>query len=542
MTPNLKDLSTERKIQNLIQLQGELDRAVRPTAKLYRTNPEQYRQQWESYRNQTRELAEQLKTALNYFPTLLEEQAYIAEKVIEKGQHLGEGRIRLSSAKDALSRASQILQKSAFGGLPVHFLDELEKLKALHKKYSAKFKVISTEDTISYSKSLNELYKQVPDELFEAFQALPYRHPAADFLTLEPGQYHDLNESKPKRKKRAAKQANAPRVPLSAFLAFTQRVYENRKTAPWSEIMIALQLATGRRKNELGYLSTLSSSRLKSHLKIDVIAKKRPEGMKAASRAKDSEKVYIPAEHKHPIPVVFYTPDQVLELHKILVKKIASEVYADYPKALKLLKKTNDSVAFDRDVGDEIREAFHSNFPIQTPNSEASRQFGVHNVCRSVYAQHAYSMFRDTLKIYNNTTLLSFTNKALGHAEYDLTTTSDYLAILLIDDTQKTKRKVLHNLSSEPLPKRPKQTAPKGFDDSKLKDKTLLLEIVSLSGKYRNPGLLAAHIYLVNAANPKLSELKKHVKSEDVMQVYFDTLRKFQVRFDFMDTAKEQSA
>lgn len=146
------------------------------------------------------------------------------------------------------------------------------------------------------------------------------------------------------------------------------------------------------------------------------------------------------------------------------------------------------------------------------------------------------------MKIYNNTTLLSFTNKALGHAEYDLTTTSDYLAILLIDDTQKTKRKVLHNLSSEPLPKRPKRTAPKGFDDSELKDKTLLLEIVSLSGKHRNTSLLAAHIYLVNAVNPKLSELKKYIPSNELLQIYFDTLRNFQVRFDFMDSDKQQSS
>jgi hypothetical protein len=298
--------------------------------------------------------------------------------------------------------------------------------------------------------------------------------------------------------------------------------------------MIALQLATGRRKNELGYLSTLAKTRRKSHLKIDIIAKKRPDAMKALSKAKNASNVYILAEHKHPIPVVFYTPEQILELHTLLRKKLVKDLYENDPKPLKAIKRLQDSVSFDRDAGNSIREAFHTHFPIEAPDSQAIRQFGVHNVCRSIYAQYAYVSLKDTTP-YLNKTLLSFTNLALGHNEEDLTTTSDYLAVLLIDDTQKSRRKVSHNLAAEPLPKRPKTIAPKDFDDTKIKDRDLLMEIIELSGKHRNPGLLAAHLYLRDAQKPKISEIKKKIKSAEGLKLYFDVLSKYKVKFDFME-------
>ncbi|RYZ90549.1 MAG: hypothetical protein EOP04_03580 [Proteobacteria bacterium] len=536
--PTLDSIASEAKLQSYIEKQESLDMSLRPSAKLYLSNPERYFEKWGQYKAETSRLVQALKHALNYFPSVLEEKIYLKDNSIGKGQHIGAGRIRIKSASDALSRTSQLLQRSKAGGFAPHFKDSLDKIKNENKKYADKLKAISTKDPIAYSISLGELYKQIPETVQKALQALPYRHVAADFLPLPKTMYQDLNETKPKRKKRAAKQANAPRVPLSAFIEFTNEVYKDRKQASWEDLMIALQLATGRRKNELGYLSTLAKTRSKGHLKIDIIAKKRPEAMQSAKGrgSKEIPNLLIMAEHKHPIPIVFYTPEQVLEMHAMLKKKLVRDLYNGDKNPLKLIKKKNDSVTFESDTGNQLRAAFQKHFPIQSPVSGEIGTYHIHNMCRSIYAQHAYQTFKDS-KLYENKTSLSFANLALGHNELDLTTTTDYMAIILIDDTKKSKKPISHNLASGPLPKtkrvrKPTQTRA-GFND-----KDLFMEALDLAGKEKAPGILEAHFYLQQSKAPKYNELKKRAGSQMALNLYLELLKAKGITLDFLEAAQ----
>ncbi|HET9239255.1 MAG TPA: protelomerase family protein [Oligoflexus sp.] len=389
---------------------NSVDQKFRPSKDLFKKSPQQYMKQWQDYVKQTEKCVQDFHDDLDYYPSTADEEA---EAHLIKSQK----RRTLGSARTQLSETATKVKNELSPDLPPHFLQELEEFKAKHSNYSSLFKALNTSSPRAFDDSSKNLYKDITSKVKAELKQLPYFHPATLYLKLTPEQYADLNLQA--EKARIAKHQNTSSINISKVIAFVDRVYRGRHDDPdYADICIALQFATGRRRADLGLVSTLTPSKEPDHYFIDRFSKSNHEGQ------------------IHDFPALFLSVPQILELYIILRRLLDEKVFSDKKEEWEQIKLNLDTDKFDT-YTKRIRNNFAQEFnirPAEGPESE-EQKLTVHNACRSVYIQFGHTLFKlRKHKKYGRMSLLEYANLMLGHTPGKLKATSHYLHVNCIDD------------------------------------------------------------------------------------------------------------
>lgn len=376
-----------------------IDKEFRPSKLLFDKDAKAYMKQWKAYIKQTEMLVKEFHAWLDYYPSLAEERA---------NPDKPRTRSHKSAAVELSKTAKKLNDEIGWEFMP-HFHKELEKLKAKHKDYSRLLNLLDTSSPKAFDQSFKNITKDLPKYLKADLKKLPYKHPAVQFLKLP--SYNEINRDA--ERIRQEKGENISSLNINQVKYYVEKVYNERHQNPdYACICLALQFATGRRRAELGLISTVTQSKIEGHIHIDRFAK-----------ANNTQKT-------HDLPVILLTVPQVIELYTLLRERLEA-VFSDKPKIWREIKATKNTDSFD-DYTKRVRTEFLKEFKLRVLDTTDSdlKNLTTHNACRSFYAQYAYQ-HRD--KQYKKMSLQVFANRLLGHVKGDHKTTENYLRVELVD-------------------------------------------------------------------------------------------------------------